>query len=113
MKLTGKTTWTGYTEGKNPQEIVQDSGKVTEANVTKDVINFTFIQDGKDHYASLKSKDGFYYTGEYALKGMSRGKAEFKLYKNENEDEYFLFGSYDGHTAEEGHGLWWIELRKA
>jgi len=109
MKLTGETTWTGYVGEK---EIVQDSGKVTEANVIKDVINFTFIQDGKEHYASLKSKDDFNYTGEYALKGMPHGKAEFRLYKNKNEDEYLLFGSYDGHTAEEGHGRWWVELKK-
>ena len=109
MKLTGKTIWTGYVGEK---EIVQDSGDVTNASIAKDMISFTFIQDGKPYFTTLESKDGFNYSGEYALKNMSRGKAEFKLYKNKNEDEYFLFGSYNGLTPEEGHGLWWVELKK-
>lgn len=104
MRLTGKSTWT------NERGSPIDGGKVTGAIIRDNEIAFDFIQDHKQHNAKLTSNDGIYYAGEYELNRIPKGKAEFKLY--ENKTEYFLFGSYSGHTADEGRGLWWVELSK-
>lgn len=112
MRLMGKSTWTEYQGESNPKEVVCGSGKVTEASITPEEINFTFMQGSKEYYATLKNDGGFHYKGEYTLKRMPRGRATFMLY--ENQEGYFLYGDYDGHQGtDEGHGRWWVELKKS
>ena len=110
--LTGMSTWTEYQGENNQKEVVCGSGKVTEARVTREEINFAFMQSSKEHYATLKNDGNFHYSGEYTLKGVPRAKATFRLY--ENKGEYFLYGDYDGYQGTgEGFGRWWVELTKA
>ncbi|NQT06920.1 MAG: hypothetical protein HQ575_05200 [Candidatus Omnitrophica bacterium] len=105
MQFTGEGTFTNE-EGK-----IIGSGKISKANVSESRITFDFVQDDKLHIATLESNDGINYKGFYEFSHKPKGKAHFVLYQNK-AGEYFLFGGYDGcGTADEGSGIWWIELR--
>jgi hypothetical protein len=105
MEFIGVHGWADFSQvekDKIEDAVIRNEGREI-------VIDYEYQRQKQQ--VKLTSMDGINFDGEYSRVGIvdprKIGTCRFTLYKN--IDGYLLFGSYS--SAEDGNGVWWIELK--